>query len=79
MINIEQVKKDFDNGVIISRETIRQVIEMAANQENMQALIFRSKVADLVHLLPWDLEFPPQDELCGREALASVKRMLEQR
>lgn len=32
MINIEQVKKDFDNGVIISRETIRQVIELAASE-----------------------------------------------
>lgn len=36
MINIEQVKKDFDNGVIISRETIRQVIELAAEQVSME-------------------------------------------
>lgn len=57
MINIEQVKKDFDNGVIISRETIRQVIEMAAEskREKITAYFYQTS------------EFGPWIECGGNE------------
>jgi len=36
MIDINQVQRDFDNGVMLCRETIRQVIELAAEQVAME-------------------------------------------
>lgn len=33
MIDINQVQRDFDNGVMLCRETIRQVIELAGKKQ----------------------------------------------
>ncbi len=36
MIDINQVQRDFDNGVMLCRETIRQVIELAGKSGNSE-------------------------------------------
>jgi hypothetical protein len=39
MIDIQQVQKDFDSGVMICRETIRQVIELAAKKREGMEIV----------------------------------------
>jgi len=45
MIDINQVQRDFDNGVMLCRETIRQVIELAGKN---QTELMRQAVATVV-------------------------------
>lgn len=39
-------------------------------------LLFRAKVADLMHLLPWDINFSDNERATGEQVLDEVKRML---
>lgn len=39
-------------------------------------LIFRSRVADLLHLLPADLAFHPHDRAAGEQALQALRKLL---
>ncbi len=41
-------------------------------------LLFRAKVADLVHLLPWDINFADGDRATGVQVLDDVRKMLRE-
>lgn len=50
MIDINQVQRDFDNGVMLCRETIRQVIELAAvKNTDEQKLEQEEGIDDVCH------------------------------
>ncbi len=53
MIDINQVQRDFDNGVMLCRETIRQVIELAADLQREHD--------SFVGMLPSTLYMDPPD------------------
>ncbi|GEM_PF-1878155 len=70
-----------DRGVLpCSRESFEadqaSTSRPVATSGDAQDLLFRAKVCDLVHLLPWDINFAEGDRATGEQVLDDVRRML---